>query len=513
MSLIKSASTVGGLTLVSRILGYVRDILIATTLGAGILSDAFFVAFRLPNIFRALSAEGAFNAAFVPLVTGKIEENGKEKAMVFASHICSFMLFFLMAITILMQIFMPAIMQIMAPGFSDNPEKLGLTIDFARIVFPYLVFVSIVSLISGILNSIGRFAIAASAPIWLNICMILSIIFLSKFTQTPAHALCWGVVAAGFVQLAWLLFGAVKNGIYLKISIPKIDSDVKTLLKRMIPGIIGSGVTQINLLINTIIATTMASAVSYLYYADRLVQFPLAIIGTAMGTVLLPKLSKYIKQNDLVRSVSTQNNAIEITLLLTIPASAAFFIIAEPIIAVMFERGEFTRADTISTAKALAAYAFGLPAFVLIKIFAPVFFAHADTKTPVKIAAICVIFNISLGLTLINYIGFIGLAVATATTAWLNCSLLCYVLSRKNMYKTSEGLPWKVACIIISSVVMAFAINLVNQQFSSYLELGLLYKITALVGLIMSGIIAFFAVAFTTKAISLKNLKILLKFD
>jgi putative peptidoglycan lipid II flippase len=303
MSLFKSAFTVGSFTLCSRILGYIRDILIAATLGATYTADAFFVAFRLPNFFRTLSAEGAFNAAFVPLFAGKLELEGKKNAFTFASHVLSFMAAILLVLTIVMQIFMPAVMYILAPGFIDQPEKFDLAVHFGRIVFPYLLFISLMSLLSGILNSLGKFAAAAAAPIWLNLCSIFALTVLAKYTTNPAVVLSWAVVTSGLIQLVWVVVIAYKNGIFLHISIPKMDNDVKTLLKRMVPGIIGGGVTQINLWINTVIATTVAGAVSYLYYADRLVQFPLAIIGTAMGTALLPTLSKQIRGKKLEQAI------------------------------------------------------------------------------------------------------------------------------------------------------------------------------------------------------------------
>lgn len=492
----------------SRILGYTRDILIASSLGASLMADAFFVAFRLPNFFRTLSAEGAFNAAFVPLFSSKLAADGQKKAVDFAEHVFSFMFAVLLILTILMQIFMPAIIHILAPGFTDNPEKFDTTVALARITFPYLVFISIVSLFSGILNSMGKFAAAASAPIWLNAVMILFLLFLSEFTGTPAHALSYGVMVAGIVQMLWLMVAAANNGIKLRLRKPEIDKDVKTLLKRMVPGILGGGVTQINLWVNTVIATTMASAVSYLYYADRLVQFPLAIVGTAMGTALLPMLSRHMKKSETDQAIFAQNRALEIVMLFTIPSAIAFMVIAEPLISVMFERGKFGPEETAATSAALIAYAFGLPAFVMIKIFAPVFFSTGDTKTPVKIAVICLIANVTVSLILIRYIDYVGLAVSTSFTAWLNCSLLCCLLTKRGLYKIDQKLRTRLPRVILSSIIMGLALFYLKPLLAVYFAGSSFYKIMALLGLIFSGMLTFFIVAYTSGAFRFSDLRL-----
>ena len=492
MSLFKSAFTVGSFTLFSRILGYVRDILIASSLGASVIADAFFVAFRLPNFFRQLSAEGAFNAAFVPLFSQKLEEKGKDKARNFAEQAMSFMFFALLALTILMEIFMPAVMHVLAPGFVDNPEKFGLSVEFARILFPYLIFISLVSLFSGILNSIGKFAVPASAPIILNLCMITGLLFFTQYFSTSAHTLSWAVAIAGLLQFLWLFIIAHKNGFKITLRRPKINDNIKTLLKRMVPGIIGGGVTQINLWVNTVIATTMASAVSYLYYADRLVQFPLAIIGTAMGTALLPNLSRQIKKQDIDGAINTQNKAVEITMLFTIPAATALFVIADNLIGVMFQRGAFTSIETLATAKALQAYSVGLPAFVLIKIFAPVFFANSDTKTPVKIAAICLVANVTISLSLIGHIGYIGLAVATSSAAWLNSILLLILLKKRELYVQKVGILVKIVKILICASFMGGVLYFAEIELGKHFSDSFWDKITSLILLIFSGLVSYF---------------------
>ncbi|MDB2415232.1 murein biosynthesis integral membrane protein MurJ, partial [Rickettsiales bacterium] len=432
MSLMKSAFTVGSFTLISRIFGYIRDILIASHLGAGFLADAFFVAFRLPNLFRQLSAEGAFSNAFIPMFAGKLEKEGQKHALEFAGHILSLMLIILSALTIFMILFMPAIMHVLAPGFVDNPEQFATIVQFGRIIFVYIIFISVSALLGGILNSMGRFAAFASVPIIFNVILILTLIFHGGITQNAAISLIWGVVIAGIFQLSWMMIFMIRANVRLKLKKPKIYDDVKTLMRRMVPGLIGGGVTQANLWINTIIATFMPGAVSYLYYADRLVQFPLAIIGTAIGTALLPLLSKQIKSGG-ADAIKTQNQALSAVLLLSIPAAFALITISEPLIRIMFERGQFSALETTATAKALMAYSLGLPAFMLIKIFAPNFFARGDTKTPLKIAIICLFANVILSISLMQIIGHVGMAIATSLSSWLNASLLIFILIKKGL--------------------------------------------------------------------------------
>ncbi len=512
MSLFKSAFVVGFFTLVSRVVGYIRDMMVASVLGTGFLADAFFVAFRLPNFFRTLSAEGAFTAAFVPLFSGKLTSEGKEKALNFAEHAFSFMFMVLLGFTIIMQIFMPFVMHILAPGFKDNPEQFETTVYFGRIMFPYLLLISMVSLFNGIMNSIGKFAAAAATPILLNLCTICSLLWLVKYTETPAHAVAWGVPIAGVLQLVWIVWAAKRAGIRLKPRVPELDQSVKSLLRRMVPGIIGGGVTQINLWINTVLATTISGAVSYLYYADRLVQFPLAIIGTAMGTALLPALSKQIKEHKIEDAIQTQNAGLEMVLLFTVPAAAALAVISDVIISVMFERGSFTAADTVATAHALTAYSLGLPAFVLAKVFAPVFFANGDTKTPVKIAFACLIANVAISMSLIPFLGHVGLAIATSSSSWLNIILLCAVLVKRKLYRLDKVFLNKQKNIVISAAIMSLAILYAKSALTAYLTGKLVMQVAALGFVVGLGMFVFFAAAHLTGGYKLTEVKnILLK--
>ena len=432
MALLRSIATVGGYTLVSRILGFARDILIAAILGAGLVADAFFVAFKLPNFFRRLFAEGAFNAAFVPLFAGRLAEDGNAVARSFAAAVLSVMAVFLYLFVTALQIAMPALMYGFAPGFVDQPVKFDLAIDLARITFPYLLFISLVSLLGGVLNSLGRFAAAAATPIILNIALIGALLGATPFLPTPGHALAWGVAAAGVVQFLWLIFACRRAGMNFPLSRPRLTPGVRRLLRLMLPGAVGAGVVQINLLIDIVIASLLPTgAISYLYYADRVNQLPLGVVGVAIGTALLPLLSRQLREGATQDARNSMNRGIEIALLLTVPAAAALLVIAEPIVSVLFERGAFDAATSEATAYALMAYAAGLPAYVLIKVLGPGFFARHDTTTPVKIAVVCVLVNVILNLTLIRFLAHVGIALATALSAWLNAMLLAWVLRRR----------------------------------------------------------------------------------
>jgi len=494
MSLFKSAFIVGGGTLLSRIVGYIRDIFIAYALGVGPLADAFFVAQRLPNCFRSLFAEGAFNSAFVPMFSGKLASEGKEKSVIFASHIFSFMAIVLTIFSILIMIFMPAVTSVLAWGFKGNEAQFNTTVELSRIAFPYLLLVSLVALQSGVLNSLGRFGPPAVTSVLLNICMIIALFTLTKISGSAAHALAWGMTISGVVQFIWLFFSNWRIGVVLKFGIPKMDADVKIMLKKMVPGIIGSSATQLNIVINTMLATLIPSGVSYLYYSDRLVQFPMAIIGTAMGTALLPLLSKQFKTGNVADAISSQNRGLVFSMLFTLPSAFALATISAPLIDLMFARGQFSSSDVAATAKALTAYAFGLPAFVLIKIFTPGFFANGDTKTPVKIAIVSIIFNIIISLSLINHLQYIAMALGTSCASILNASLLCWILSKRGLFKIERKVLIQCAKILASSVIMS-AILIVQQKFmqDSFMNHGFTLEAVYIMILIISGVASFFA--------------------
>ncbi|MFM1814967.1 MAG: hypothetical protein RLZ98_1662, partial [Pseudomonadota bacterium] len=390
MSLYRSFATVGGLTLISRILGFVRDIFIAAVLGTGVIADAFFVAFRFPNLFRRLFGEGAFNSAFVPLFAKKLEAEGRESARAFAETALAGLTFCLVVLSAAAMVSMPWLMYVIAPGFADDPKKFDLAVLLTQIAFPYLLCMSLVALYSGVLNSFGRFAASAGVSIVLNLTLIgaMLVAMWLGYRNDPRAGitLAWGVFAAGIFQLLMLVVGAHRSGFALRLRRPRWNDDMRQLVRLGIPGVIAGGITQINILVGTIIASLQDGAVSHLYFADRVYELPLALVGIAIGVVLLPELSRNLRSGAEDRAMASLNRSTEFALLLTVPASVALAVVPWPIVHVLFERGAFTAADTTATAAALAIFAAGLPSFVLIKVFSPAYFAREDTSTPMRIA-------------------------------------------------------------------------------------------------------------------------------
>jgi putative peptidoglycan lipid II flippase len=477
MKLIKPFLTISGFTFLSKILGFLRDILIAAFVGAGVIADVFFVAFKLPNFFRRLFAEGAFSAAFIPIFSSILKTKGKSKALQFGSEVLSLLFFILFLVIIIFEFLMPLIVYFLAPGFAQDPAKLNLLIELCRITFPYLFFISLVSLYTGILNSFNKFAIGAAAPILLNLTFIIFILCFEEFFKTKGHMLSWAVFFAGLFQLIFLIFGIFKNDLQIFFVKPKYSKYIRKLFKLIIPGAIGAGVIQINLLIDVILASFLdTGSISYLYYAERINQLPIALIGVALGTALLPTLSKQISLNKRREALYTQNRSIEFCLLLAIPASLAIFIIAEPIIGSFFERGEFSENDKILSAKALQSFAIGVPAYVLVKILMPIFFARQNTVTPVKIAIFCVIINFLLNIILMQFYQHVGIAIATAISSWLNCILLFYVLIKSNEISFDGTLKKNLKKILIINIIFAILVfyfkDFINI-FSNYKFLNL----------------------------------------
>ena len=477
MKLIKPFLTMSGLTFVSKILGFFRDILIATFVGAGFIADVFFVAFKLPNFFRRLFAEGAFSAAFVPIFSSILKKNGKSKALQFGSEVLSLLFFILFLVIIIFEFLMPLVVYFLAPGFAQDPEKLNLLIELSRITFPYLFFISLVSLYTGVLNSFNKFAIGAASPILLNLTFIIFILCFREIFETKGHMLSWAVFFAGLFQLVFLIFGIFRNNLEIFFVKPKFSKYIKKLFKLIIPGAIGAGVIQINLLVDVILASFLnTGSISYLYYAERINQLPIALIGVALGTALLPTLSKQISQNEKSKAIYTQNRAIEFCLLLAIPASVAIFIIAEPIIGSFFERGEFSAIDKLLSAKALQAFAVGVPAYVLVKILTPIFFARQNTVTPVKIAIFCVFINFLFNIILMQFYQHVGIAIATAISSWVNCILLFYILLESNEIVFDKMLKVNLKKILIINIIFAILVfyfkDFINI-FSNYKFLNL----------------------------------------
>ena len=508
MRLLSAIVTVGGYTAASRVLGFARDILIAALLGAGPVADAFFVAFKLPNFFRRLFAEGAFAAAFIPLFTRILTEEGADAARRFSERVLSVLIAVLLVFCTAMQIAMPWAMYLFAPGFADDPEKFDLAVELARIAFPYLLFVSLVSQLGGVLNALDRFAAAAAAPILLNLSLILCLVGLAPMLETPGHALAWGVFAAGIVQFLWLVEACRRAGVVLRLPRPRLTPRVKRLMAKILPGAIGAGVQQINLVIGVILASLLPTgAISYLYYADRVYQLPLGVIGIAVGTALLPLLSRQIREGDEAGGQASFNRALEYSLLLTLPAAAALVTIPGPIVAVLFERGAFDAGSTEATARALGAFALGLPAFVLVKVLAPGFFAREDVTTPVKIAGVSVAANIALSAALLVPLEHVGLALATSAASWLNAALLALVLRRRGQLAIDRRLRGRLPRIVLATALMTAALLAGIEAVRPLLAGGDLERVLALVLLIGAGKLAYAVSAHALGAVEIAEIR------
>ncbi len=457
MSFARALFTVSGLTVVSRIGGFIRDTLTAVFLGAGAMADAFFVAQRLPNLFRSLFAEGAFSAAFVPLYATEKEKNGDEAAKRFAGEALGVLIGLLTPFILAVMMTMPWLIQMMAPGFRDEPDKFALAVSYSRVTFPYLLLISITALQTGVLTAHGRFGPGAAAPVALNIVMILSLLLADAAGWEIGTALAWGTTISGVVQAGWLAFSCWRARVSIPFLRPRLNEMTRLLFRQIGPGAVGAGATQINLLLTTILASLLPTgAVSYLYYADRLNQLPLGIVGIAVATTLLPILSRNeaLGKEATVRHYTSR--AIEFCLLLGLPSAIGLGLAAEPIIRTLFEHGAFTPTDTIETAKTLQAYALGIPAFLLIKIFASRFFARHDTKTPVRIAMLSMLANVVGALVLLKPFGHVGMALAGSMATWLNALQLYFYLRKSGEKVADDAFKRRFPRFIFSALGMAF---------------------------------------------------------
>ena len=507
MNLIKSTGTFGFYTIISRLLGYLRDILIAVFLGTSFIADAFFVAFRIPNTFRRLFAEGTFNAAFVPSYTSEMIK-GSSKSKKFAGEIFNLLLIGLFFLILVIELFMPTFVGLIAPGFIGDSVKIKLATDLTRITFPFLMFISLASFFSAILNSHNRFAAASAAPIILNIVLIGILIFSKKLNDQLVYYLSYGVSISGLLQLLFLYkfvnkFYQVQFNFNLKFS-----KEVKLFFKKLLPSIFSSGVTQINILVGTIIASFQASAVSYLYYADRIYQINLAIAGIAIGVVILPQLSKYIHERKKEKINFIQNKALELSMFLSIPATTALLIGSDEIISALFGYGSFSSEAVLNSAKALYYFSFGLPAFALIKVFSSFFFANHDTKTPFFISLISVFLNIFLSVYFFESIGFIIIPIATSISSWFNSLVLFIFLSNKNLFKFNKMFIIKFFKIILSSILMGIFFLQLTSLFETQLSYEYNFKFFYMILAVILCIIFYFIISFFIKAFDYKDLKL-----
>ena len=507
MNLIASTSTFGFFTLISRILGYVRDILIAIFLGTSVFADAFFVAFRLPNTFRRLFAEGTFNAAFIPSYVGIMTKN-KIEADNFAKNVFNLLFIILLFLVLMAEIFMPQLIFLIAPGFYEDSNKFNLAVDLSRITFPFLFFISLASFFGAILNSYNKFAAAAAAPIILNIILIGSLIFSKWINISNVIVLSYAVSLSGFLQMILLLFFVRKNYKPILTIKIKIDEKIKFFFRKLLPSIFSSGVTQINILIGTIIASFQAGAVSYLYYADRVYQINLAVAGIAVSTVMLPELSKYVKNNDIEKISNLQNRALELSLFLSIPAATALVLASEQIVTSLFGYGSFDDKSVINTAIALTFFAFGVPAFSILKIFSNYFFARNDTKTPFYLSVISVILNILISVSFFNKVGFVIIPIATSISSWINVLLHFYFIKKRNLYNFDQKFISKFPRMLLSVVVMGIILYLLLGFFSDKFEYNESWKFIYLFIIVITSLISYFLISNFSGAFKFRDIKL-----
>tara|TARA_A100001011_G_scaffold293871_1_gene305822 strand:+ start:924 stop:2450 length:1527 start_codon:yes stop_codon:yes gene_type:complete len=483
MNLLSSTSVFGFYTLLSRVLGYLRDILIAIFLGTTIYADAFFVAFRLPNTFRRLFAEGTFNAAFIPSYA-KANLKNKKEGKIFADEVFNLLLYILIFLIIVVEIFTPLVVYIIAPGFYGDSEKLNLAIEFTRITFPFLLFVSLSSMLSGILNTHNKFAAAAAAPIVLNIVLIFSLLLAFNFELNIAKSLSIGVTLSGIIQFLILIF-FTKRYYFPSLKIYFLfKKNIKDFFQKLLPSIFSAGITQINILIGTIIASFQTGAVSYLYYADRIYQINLAIAGIAVGTVVLPNLSKIIKKNNKNSINSLQNKSLELSIALSFPAAFGLFIASEEIVSSLFGYGSFTKSDVTNTSLALMYFSLGVPAFALIKVLSSFYFARDNTKTPFYISLFSMTTNVIISLIFFREYGFVIIPIATTLSSWLSVSLYFILFSKSKIIILNNKNFINIYKIILATALMCFFLHFGLEYFEDKLQYTNKFKLIYLLTMI-----------------------------
>lgn len=516
MGLVRNSFTIGGLTLVSRVLALVRDSLQATYVGAGFASDAFLVAFRLPNMFRAFFAEGAFAAAFIPMFNRKVAEGGgKGAGFLFAERALAVLFPVLVLFTAAMLVAAWPVTWALSGGFNDpTPEQFAFAVTLSRITIPYLALISLVSLLGGILNSLDRFWVNAAAPILLNIAMIAGLWFFhGDDPYETARVQAISVTAGGVLQLAWLMVACRQAGVSLRLRRPRFDADMRELLKLILPAAAGAGAVQINLLVSTALAGRLLDpgAISYIYYADRLNQLPLGLIGIGLGTVLLPTISHLLNNGQANVAMETQNRGIELALFLTLPATIAFIVAGEPIVRGLFEHGAFTSEDTVRCAWALAAFSLGLPAYVLIKVLTPGFYAREDTRTPVRYATISIGVNLAGNLILIPTIGHVGPPLATALASCVNVAMLYRELHRRNHFAADARLRRRLPRLAFAALLMGGTLFGLNMMVAPYMTGHIAVRFLALAALVGGGCAIYGVACFLTGAYRISDVRSLMR--
>jgi putative peptidoglycan lipid II flippase len=522
MNLTKALGSVGGLTLASRVLGLVRDSLFFRFVGANFASDAFQIAFRLPNLFRALFAEGAFSAAFIPMFNRKVAEgdkaapgSGLAQGLAFAENAMSVLLPVLIVLTALVELAAWPVTWVQTFGYGKGTAaQFDYIVLLNRLTFPYLLFISLVSLLGGILNSLNRFWVNAAAPILLNLTLIVALLLFHDHSPLPtARNQAIAVSVAGVLQFLWLWWSCRRAGVRLRLKRPVINDDVKRLLKLILPAAAGAGAVQINLLISTGLAARFlpAGSVSYIYAADRLNQLPLGLIGIGLGTVLLPTISRMLGAGREAEAMETQNRGMELALLLTLPATVALIVCGQPIAAALFQHGKFTAANSFYTAQALAAFSIGLPSYILVKVLTPGFYARADTRTPVRFATWSMLVNLVLNLILIWPLQHMGPPLATAIASTVNVALLYRTLSKRGHFVADAQLRRRAWRMAVAALLMGVAMALLNERFQPYVTGSSLERWGALIILVATGMLVYAVATFATGAFRLADIKRLVR--
>ncbi len=496
MNLLKALAKVGSMTFVSRILGFVRDTLIARVFGAGMLSDAFIVAFKIPNLLRRVSAEGAFSQAFVPILAEYKSQRSFEETHSLINRVATWMGIILVGVTLLGMLAAPLIVALIAPGFTADHAKMQLTIELLRITFPYIFFISLVSMAGGVLNTYNKFGIPAFTPVWLNVSMIVAVLFFADHFAEPIKVLAWAVFFGGFLQLIFQIPFLKQIGLLPKFELKRDDEGVWRILKLMGPAVLGVSVAQISLIINTIFASFLKTgSVSWLYYADRLMEFPTGVMGVALGTILLPSLSKAYASQDDVEYSQLLDWGLRLTFILAAPAAVALAVLSAPLVVALFHYGKFTGIDVLMTQQALVAYSFGLLGLILVKILAPGFYARQNIKTPVKIAVFTLVTTQLMNLVFVFGLDLkhAGLALAIGLGACINASLLYYHLRKAGIYHLQPGWLIFLVKLVVALIVMGVVLYYVKGETTAWLQFGLIKRLLYITGLVSLGAASYFA--------------------
>ena len=497
MNLLKSLAAVSSLTMLSRVLGFVRDTIIARIFGAGVASDAFVVAFKLPNLLRRIFAEGAFSQAFVPILAEYKTQQGEEATRTFLAYVAGLLTLVLALVTLLGMLAAPWIVWVSAPGFADEPERFALTVDLLRVTFPYILLISLSSLLGAVLNTWNRFSVPAFVPTLLNVSMIIFTVWLAPYFDPPIMAQGWAVLVGGLAQFLWQLPALKQVGMLVLPRLSLRDTGVWRVLRQMGPAIFGVSVGQISLIINTIFASFLvAGSVSWMYYADRLMELPSGVLGVALGTILLPALAKTYASADRADYSKLLDWGLRLCFLLVLPCSLALAIIAEPLIVSLFQYGKFTAHDSAMTQQALVAYSVGLLALILVKILAPGFYAQQDIKTPVRIAIVSLLATQAMNALFIFVIDLrhAGLALSISLAACLNAGLLYWQLRRKGIYLPQPGWAKFLAKLVLAVLVMAAVLLVLMHYMPAWEEGGMPLRLLRLGVLVAAGASAYFAV-------------------